>query len=191
MPRQTRPPLRSVPSSDRNTHDIRPRDPTPPPPATCPAPQRADAGEEERPMLKEFKEFAMRGNVLDMAVGIIIGAAFGSIVTSLVNDLLMPPIGLLLGGVDFSNVFFVLKEGATPAPYASVAVAKAAGAVTLNIGVFLNAVISFLLVVAAVFLLVKGVNRMRREEPPPPAAPTPQEALLGEIRDLLRKRSVV
>jgi large conductance mechanosensitive channel len=138
-------------------------------------------------MLKEFKEFAMRGNVLDMAVGIIIGAAFGSIVTSLVNDLLMPPIGMLLGGADFSNLFFVLKEGSTPGPYASVALAKAAGAVTLNIGVFLNAVISFLLVAFAVFLLIRGVNRVRREEPPPPT----QEALLGEIRDLLRKRSVV
>ena len=105
-------------------------------------------------MLKEFKEFAMRGNVLDMAVGIIIGAAFGSIVNSLVNDLLMPPVGLLLGGVDFANLFFVLKDGAQPGPYASVAIAKAAGAVTLNIGVFLNAVISFLLVAFAVFLLV-------------------------------------
>ena len=142
-------------------------------------------------MLKEFKEFAMRGNVLDMAVGIIIGAAFGSIVTSLVNDLLMPPIGMVLGGADFSNLFFVLKEGSTPGPYASVAVAKAAGAVTLNIGVFLNAVISFLLVAVAVFLLIKAVNRVRREEPPPPAPPTTQEALLGEIRDLLRRRSVV
>jgi large conductance mechanosensitive channel len=142
-------------------------------------------------MLKEFKEFAMRGNVLDMAVGIIIGAAFGSIVTSLVNDLLMPPIGMLLGGADFSNLFFVLKEGATSGPYASIAQAKAAGAVTLNIGVFLNAVISFVLVAVAVFLLVRGVNRIRREEPPPPAPPTAQEALLGEIRDLLRKRSVV
>ena len=130
-------------------------------------------------MLKEFKEFAMRGNVLDMAVGIIIGAAFGSIVTSLVNDLLMPPIGMLLGGVDFANLFFVLKDGATPGPYASVALAKAAGAVTLNIGLFLNAVISFLLVAFAVFLVVRGVNRMRRVEPPPPAAPTPQEALLA------------
>ena len=143
-------------------------------------------------MLKEFKEFAMRGNVLDMAVGIIIGAAFGSIVTSLVNDLLMPPIGMLLGGADFSNLFFVLKEGATHrartprSPWR-----RQAGAVTLNIGVFLNAVISFLLVAFAVFLLVRGVNRMRREEPPPPAPPTTQEALLGEIRDLLRKRSVV
>ena len=142
-------------------------------------------------MLKEFKEFAMRGNVLDMAVGIIIGAAFGSIVNSLVNDLLMPPVGLLLGGVDFANLFFVLKDGAQPGPYASVAIAKAAGAVTLNIGVFLNAVISFLLVAFAVFLLVRGLNRLRRDDPPPPTPPTPQEMLLGEIRDLLRKRSVV
>jgi large conductance mechanosensitive channel len=142
-------------------------------------------------MLKEFKEFAMRGNVLDMAVGIIIGAAFGSIVTSLVNDLLMPPIGMLLGGVDFANLFFVLKEGSAPGPYASVAAAKAVGAVTLNIGLFINAVISFVLVAFAVFLVIRGVNRMRRVEPPPPAAPTAQEALLGEIRDLLRKRTVV
>ena len=142
-------------------------------------------------MLKEFKEFAMRGNVLDMAIGIIIGAAFGSIVTSLVNDLLMPPIGMLLGGADFANLFFVLKEGATPGPYASVPAAKAAGAVTLNMGLFVNAVISFLLVAFAVFLLVKGINRMRRVEPPPPTAPTPQEMLLAEIRDLLRKRSAV
>jgi large conductance mechanosensitive channel len=159
-------------------------------PAACASPSARL--EKERVMLKEFKEFAMRGNVLDMAVGIIIGAAFGSIVTSLVNDLLMPPIGMLLGGADFSNLFFVLKEGTTtPGPYASVALAKAAGAVTLNIGVFFNAVISFLLVAFAVFLLVRGVNRIRREEPPPPAPPTTQEALLGEIRDLLRKRSVV
>jgi large conductance mechanosensitive channel len=143
-------------------------------------------------MLREFKEFAMRGNVLDMAIGLVIGAAFGSIVTSLVNDLLMPPIGLLLGGVDFTNLFFVLKEGATAGPpYPSVAAAKAAGAVTLNIGLFLNAVISFLLVAFAIFMLVKGINRVRREEPPPPAPPTPQETLLTEIRDLLRKRSVV
>jgi large conductance mechanosensitive channel len=142
-------------------------------------------------MLKEFKEFAMRGNVLDMAIGIIIGAAFGAIVNSLVNDLLMPPIGMLLGGADFSNIFFVLKEGAPAGPYPSVPAAKAAGAVTLNPGLFFNAVISFLLVAFAVFMLVKGVNRMRRQEPPPPAPPTPQEVLLTEIRDLLRKRTVV
>jgi large conductance mechanosensitive channel len=153
--------------------------------------QAASRRKKERAMLREFKEFAMRGNVLDMAIGLIIGAAFGSIVTSLVNDLLMPPIGLLFGGVDFSNLFFVLKEGASPAPYASVAAAKAVGAVTLNIGLFLNAVISFLLVAFAIFVLVKSVNRVRREEPPPPAPPTAQEMLLTEIRDLLRKRSVV
>jgi large conductance mechanosensitive channel len=142
-------------------------------------------------VLKEFREFAMRGNVMDMAVGIIIGAAFGAIVTSAVSDVLTPPLGLLMGGVDFGNVFLVLKDGATPSPYASLAAAKEAGAVTINIGVFLNAVISFLLVAFSVFLLVKGVNRMRRQEAPPPAPPNPQEVLLGEIRDLLKHRSVV
>lgn len=143
-------------------------------------------------MLKEFKEFVMRGNVLDMAVGIIIGAAFGAIVTSLVNDVIMPPVGLLLGGADFSNLFLLLKEGTAPGPYASVAAAKAAGAVTLNIGLFINAVISFLLVASAIFMVVKAVNRMRRQGPPPPAAPappTPSETLLTEIRDLLRTRA--
>jgi large conductance mechanosensitive channel len=143
-------------------------------------------------MLKEFKEFAMRGNVMDMAVGIIIGAAFGAIVTSLVNDVLTPPIGLLLGGVDFTNLFVVLKDGTkAPGPYETVAAAKAAGAVTLNVGLFVNAVISFLLVAFSVFLVVKGVNRMRRQQPPPPAAPTNQEVLLSEIRDLLKQRSSV
>jgi large conductance mechanosensitive channel len=139
-------------------------------------------------VLKEFKEFAMRGNVLDMAVGIIIGVAFGAIVNSLVNDVLMPPIGLLLGGVDFTNLFVVLKDGTTPGPYATLAAAKQASAVTLNIGVLVNALISFLLVAFAVFMLVKGINRVRREQPPPPAPPTPQEALLAEIRDLLKAR---
>jgi large conductance mechanosensitive channel len=115
-------------------------------------------------MLKEFKEFAMRGNVADMAVGIIIGAAFGAIVKSLVDDVIMPPIGLLLGGVDFSNFFAVLKEGAQPGPYASLAVAKAAGAVTVNYGLFFNSVISFLIVAFAVFLLVRGLNSMKRQE---------------------------
>src|SRR4030043_1292733 len=106
-------------------------------------------------MLKEFKAFAMRGNVLDMAVGIIIGAAFGTIVTSLVNDVIMPPIGLLLGNVDFSNIFAVLKEGKTPGPYASVAAAKAAGAVTMNMGVFINTVINFIIVAFAIFMLIR------------------------------------
>lgn len=119
-------------------------------------------------MFKEFKEFAMRGNVVDMAVGIVIGAAFGTIVKSFVDDVLMPPIGLLLGSVDFSNLFITLKEGAKAAgPYASLAAAKAAGAVTLNIGVFINSVISFLIVAFAVFLVIKGMNKMQREKPAP------------------------
>ena len=145
-------------------------------------------------MLKEFKEFAMKGNVLDMAVGIIIGAAFGAIITSLVADLLMPPIGLAMGGMDFGNMFVTLRDGAKAAgPYASLAEAKAAGAVTLNYGVFVNAVVNFLIVAFSVFLLVKGVNTMRRAQaaaPAPPPGPTPDQALLGEIRDLLKSRSV-
>jgi large conductance mechanosensitive channel len=141
-------------------------------------------------MLKEFKEFVMRGNVMDMAVGIIIGAAFGAIVTSLVNDVVMPPVGLLLGGVDFSSFFVLLKAGAKAAPpYATLAAAKDAGAVTLNIGLFINALISFLIVAFAVFMAVKAVNRLRRAEPAAPAPPTPSEALLAEIRDLLKKRA--
>lgn len=117
-------------------------------------------------MLKEFREFAMRGNVADMAVGIIIGAAFGAIVKSLVDDVIMPPIGLVLGGVDFSNFFAVLKEGATPGPYASLAAAKAAGAVTINYGLFFNSIISFLIVAFAVFMLVRGLNSLKRQEAP-------------------------
>jgi large conductance mechanosensitive channel len=123
-------------------------------------------------MLKEFKEFLMRGNVVDMAVGIIIGGAFVNIVKSLVDDILMPPIGLLLGGVDFSNVFLVLKEGARPGPYAALTDAKAAGAVSINFGIFLNSVISFLIVAFSVFLLIRRVNALRRQEqatPPPPS----------------------
>jgi len=126
-------------------------------------------------MLKEFKEFAMRGNVVDMAVGIIIGAAFGQIVTSLVNDVLMPPIGLLLGDVDFSNLFLVLKGGAVAGPYASLADAQAAGAVTVNYGLFVNTVISFVIVALAVFLLIRGINRLQRPEEAPPAEPTTKE----------------
>ena len=123
-------------------------------------------------MFKEFKEFAIKGNVVDMAVGIIIGGAFGTIVKSLVEDIIMPPIGLLLGGVDFSDIFLTLKEGAQAGPYASLAMAKEAGAVTINAGLFLNGVISFLIVAFAVFLLIKAINRLRREEAAPPAAPT-------------------
>ena len=122
---------------------------------------------------KEFKEFAMKGNVIDMAIGIIIGAAFGTIIKSLVDDVLMPPIGLLLGNVDFSNLFMTIKEGKVAAPYASLAAAKAAGAVTVNIGVFINTIISFLIVAFSVFLVIKNVNRFKKE--PPPADPTTKD----------------
>jgi large conductance mechanosensitive channel len=115
-------------------------------------------------MFKEFKEFAMKGNVMDMAIGIIVGAAFGTIVNSLVNDIIMPPIGLILGNVDFSNLFAVIKEGATAGPYMSVAQAKAAGAVTWNYGLFINTIISFLIVAFAVFILVRGLNRLQRQK---------------------------
>jgi large conductance mechanosensitive channel len=126
-------------------------------------------------MLKEFKEFAMRGNVVDMAVGIIIGAAFGTIVNSFVQDVIMPPIGLLLGNIDFSNLFLVLKDGKVAGPYATVAVAKAAGAVSINMGIFINTVISFILVALAVFLLVKTINKLKRQGEVPPAVPTTKE----------------
>jgi large conductance mechanosensitive channel protein len=121
-------------------------------------------------MFKEFREFAVKGNVVDMAVGIIIGAAFGAIVKSLVDDVVMPPVGLVLGNVDFSNLYLLLKDGAVAGPYASLAEAKKAGAVTLNYGLFANAVVSFLIVAFAVFLLVRGINRLRREQESAPAA---------------------
>jgi large conductance mechanosensitive channel len=122
-------------------------------------------------MLKEFREFAVRGNVVDMAVGIIIGAAFGSIVKSLVDDLLMPPLGVLTGGLDFTDKFVLLRAGTPPGPYLSLEQAKAAGAATVNYGNFLNNVVTFLLVAFAVFLVVRAVNRLRREEPAPAAEP--------------------
>lgn len=125
-------------------------------------------------MLREFKEFAMRGNVVDMAVGIIIGGAFGTIVKSLVDDVLMPPIGLLLGGVDFSNFFLVLRQGAKLGPYTHLADAKAVGAVSINYGLFINSIISFVIVAFAVFLLVRTINRLRREGKTP-AAPDTKE----------------
>jgi large conductance mechanosensitive channel len=131
-------------------------------------------------MVQEFKSFAMRGNVVDMAVGIIIGGAFGKIVTSLVNDVIMPPIGVLLGGVDFSSIAITLREAAGDAP-----------AVTLGIGVFINTVINFLIVAFAIFLLVKAMNAAKKkEEAAPAAAPAPskQEVLLAEIRDAVRAR---
>lgn len=121
-------------------------------------------------MLNEFKKFVMRGNVLDMAVGIVIGAAFGTIVSSFVNDILMPPIGLLLGGIDFSNLFITLKSGATAGPYLTVAEAQEAGAVTINYGVFFNTIISFLIIGFAIFLIIRKVNSMKKkEEAPPPS----------------------
>ena len=134
-------------------------------------------------MLKEFKEFALKGNVIDMAVGIIIGAAFGTIITSLVNDVIMPPIGLVLGGVDFANLFILLKAGDPAGPYAALADAQAAGAVTINYGVFINAIISFLIVAFVMFLLIRSVNRLKKEEEAPPAEPTTKECphCLSEI----------
>ena len=141
-------------------------------------------------MLKDFKEFAMKGNVLDMAIGIVIGAAFAKIVSSFVADLLMPPLGMLMGKVDFTNWFVNLSGLAGgPSDFATLKAAKDAGAVTLNYGVFLNTVIDFTIVAFAIFLLVKQVNRLKRNEPaPPPAPPTHQEVLLTEIRDLLARR---
>jgi large conductance mechanosensitive channel len=126
-------------------------------------------------MLKEFKDFALRGNVVDMAVGIIIGAAFGTIVSSLVNDVIMPPIGLVLGGVDFANLFALLKAGSPPGPYASLADAQTAGAVTINYGLFFNNIVSFLIVAFVMFLLIRGINRLQEEEESPPAEPTTKE----------------
>ena len=136
-------------------------------------------------MWREFRDFAMRGNVIDLAVGIIIGAAFTTIVNSLVNDLIMPPLGLLLGGVDFSNFFVTLKGGSFP----TLEAAKTAGAVTMNYGLFINAVIRFVIVAFAIFILVKQVNRLKTEEPAAGLPEPPrQEVLLAEIRDLLKAR---
>ncbi len=126
-------------------------------------------------MFKEFREFAMRGNVVDMAVGIIIGASFGTIVKSLVDDVIMPPIGLLLGSVDFSDLFITLKDGASAGPYLTLAAAKDAGAVALGYGAFFNTVVSFLIVAFAVFLLIKGMNKMKRQQEAPAAAPNTKE----------------
>jgi large conductance mechanosensitive channel len=144
-------------------------------------------------MLNEFKKFALKGNVLDMAVGIIIGAAFGTIVQSLVNDVIMPPIGLLLGGVDFTDLFITLRAGTVPGPYETLVVAREAGAVTINYGVFANALVSFVIVAFAVFMLVRGFNKMQRKEEaaptPPPPTPSAEEKLLAEIRDLLKARA--
>ncbi|MCJ7775573.1 MAG: large-conductance mechanosensitive channel protein MscL, partial [Desulfobulbaceae bacterium] len=126
-------------------------------------------------MFKEIKEFAMKGNVVDMAVGIIIGAAFSTIIASLVADILMPPIGLLLGNVDFSNLFVILKSGAVAGPYASLQIAKDAGAVTLRYGIFINTLITFMIVCFSLFILIKGMNKLRREKEEAPAAPETKE----------------
>jgi large conductance mechanosensitive channel len=135
-------------------------------------------------MWREFRDFAVRGNVVDLAVGLIIGAAFTTIVNSLVNDIIMPPIGLLLGGIDFSDFFVTIKGGAYP----TVAAAKAAGAVTINYGLFINAIIKFVIVAFAVFIVVKQINRIKFDMGPAAAGPTKSEVLLTEIRDLLKEK---
>ena len=138
-------------------------------------------------MLKEFKDFAMRGNVVDMAVGIIIGASFGTIVKSLVDDIIMPPIGMAIGGIDFSNLFINLSGG----EFESLADAQAAGAATINYGIFMNNVLSFVIVAFAVFLLIKGINNLKKKEeekPAEPAKPSDEVVLLTEIRDALKSR---
>jgi large conductance mechanosensitive channel len=144
-------------------------------------------------VFNEFREFAVKGNVVDLAVGVIIGGAFGAIVGSLVADVVMPPLGLLLGGVDFKDFFVVLKDGAKAAPpYATLAAAKEAGAVTLNYGLFVNAILNFLIVAWAIFLMVRAMNRLRRQEAVAPTVvpvPSAEEALLAEIRDLLKART--
>jgi large conductance mechanosensitive channel len=125
--------------------------------------------------VKEFREFAVRGNVVDMAVGIIIGGAFGTVVKSFVDDVMMPPLGILVGNVDFSDMTMVLRQGSTPGPYETLAAARDAGAVTLNVGLFLNAVVSFAIVAFAVFILVRAINRLKRTEEAPPPAPTTKD----------------
>jgi large conductance mechanosensitive channel len=139
-------------------------------------------------MLQDFKEFVVKGNAFDLAVGVIIGGAFGAMAGSFVTDVMMPPLGLVTGGTDFTNLFLTLKEGAAPGPYASLAAAKAAGAVTLNLGVFLNTVVNMVIVGFVLFLMVRAINAARTPAPAPPAAATPEDVLLlREIRDALRK----
>ncbi len=143
-------------------------------------------------MLKEFKEFIQRGNVLDMAIGIVIGAAFGAVVKSFVQNVLMPPIGLLLGGTDFSNLYILLKAGTEPGPYPTLKAAQEAGATVLAWGLWVNEVINFLIIAFAIFLVVKAVNQMRKKEeekaePAPPPEPPEEVKLLREIRDALKK----
>ena len=140
-------------------------------------------------MIKEFKEFAIKGNVVDLAVGVIIGGAFGGIVTSLVNDVVMPPIGWLTGGVDFKDLYFLIKAGNPPPPYESLAKAQAAGAVALRAGLFMNAIVNFVIVAVTIFFMVQLINRIRKATPPPAAPPPRTEVLLEESRDLLKKQA--
>jgi len=140
-------------------------------------------------MFKEFKEFAIKGNMIDLAVGVVIGAAFGAIVKSLVDDIIMPPLGLITGNVDFQNLFIVLKQGAKhPGPYESLREATDAGAVLIKYGTFANTIVSFLIIAFSVFMLVKQIYRLQKSAPVPPAAPTPDQKLLTEIRDILKTK---
>jgi large conductance mechanosensitive channel len=138
-------------------------------------------------MLQEFKEFIVKGNAFDLAVGVIIGGAFGAMAGSFVTDIMMPPLGLVTGGTDFSNLFLTLKEGAAPGPYASLEAARQAGAVTLNLGLFLNTVVNLVIVGFVLFLMVRAINVARRPAPEAPAAPPENVLLLREIRDSLKK----
>lgn len=137
-------------------------------------------------IFKEFRDFAVKGNVVDMAVGIVIGAAFTAIVQSLVKDIITPPIGFLLGNVDFSNIYLILKDGKVEGPYASLKAAQDAGAITLNFGLFVNALISFTIVAFALFMVVKAINKLKKKQEAAPAKPTKDQELLTEIRDLLK-----
>ena len=143
-------------------------------------------------MLSEFKKFAAKGNMLDMAVGIVIGAAFATIIGSLVGDLIMPVVGLFAGGVDFSEMYVVLKEGSVAGPYVTLAAAKEAGAVTMNWGLFVNAILNFVIVAFALFMVIRSFNKMKKQEeakPAAPPAPSKEEVLLTEIRDALKARN--
>ncbi|MFT6047216.1 MAG: large conductance mechanosensitive channel [Arenicella sp.] len=148
-----------------------------------------DPNHQENIMFQEFKDFAMKGNFVDIAVGIVIGAAFSTIVKSLVDDIIMPVVGMMTGGVDFSNMFFVIKDGAQGVSYTTVAAAKEAGAVTINYGLFINAMLTFVIVAFALFIVIKAMNAAKKAEEAPtaPAEPSDEAKLLAEIRDSLAK----
>ncbi len=139
-------------------------------------------------IVQEFKEFAIKGNAVDLAVGLIVGASFGKIVDSLVNDIIMPPIGLILGKVDFSNLFITLRSGKDGGDYATLADAAKAGAVTLNYGLFINVIVSFIIVAMATFMLIRGINKLKRGEEPKAKGPSEEVQLLAEIRDVLKSK---